>query len=82
MLMVKGVIDEFVLFLVDEGQLKIEIVGYVNVENWSFEDIYYMNFEDYLWENFDLNIVEEKFGKDQFEVLYEENGQLYYFWVQ
>jgi hypothetical protein len=82
MLTAKGATDEPALFLADEGQSKIEIAGYANAENWSLEDIYYMNFEDYLRENPDLNIVEEKFGKDQFEVLYEENGQLHYFRVQ
>jgi hypothetical protein len=82
MLTAKGAANEPALFVADEGQTKIEIAGYANAENWSLEDIYYMNFEDYLRENPDLNIVEEKFGKDQFEVLYEENGQLHYFRVQ
>ncbi len=82
MLTAKGATDEPALFVADEGQTKIEIAGYANTAHWSLEDIYYMNFEDYLRENPDLNIVEEKFGKDQFEVLYEENGQLHYFRVQ
>jgi hypothetical protein len=82
MLTAKGAANEPALFVADEGQAKIEIAGYANAEHWSLEDIYYMNFEDDLRQNPDLNIVEEKFGEDQFEVLYEEKGQLHYFRVQ
>ncbi len=82
MLAAKGATDEPALFVADEGQTKIEIAGHANTAHWSLEDIYYMNFEDYLRQNPDLNIIEEKFGESQFEVLYEENGQLHYFRVQ
>lgn len=82
MLTAKGATDEPALFVADEGQTKIEIAGHANTAHWSLEDIYYMNFEDYLRQNPDLNIIEEKFGESQFEVLYEENGQLHYFRVQ
>ena len=82
MLTAKGATDEPALFVADEGQTKIEIAGHANAAHWSLEDIYYMNFEDYLRQNPDLNIIEEKFGESQFEVLYEENGQLHYFRVQ
>ncbi|MEQ8705545.1 MAG: hypothetical protein RIC19_16580 [Phaeodactylibacter sp.] len=82
MLTAKGAADEPALFVADQGQTKIEIAGYANADNWSLEDIYYMNFEDDLRQNPDLNIIEEKFGEDQFEVLYEENDQLHYFRVQ
>ena len=82
MLTAKGATDEPALFVADEGQTKIEIAGHANTAHWSLEDIYYMNFEDYLRQNPDLNIIEEKFWESQFEVLYEENGQLHYFRVQ
>ena len=82
MLASKGEATETKLFIAHDGQHKVTVAGYSNEENWSLEDIYYMNFEDHLALNADLEIIEEAFTDDQFEVLYKENEQLHFFRVQ
>jgi hypothetical protein len=82
MLTAKGGVAEPVRFVADEGRAHVEIMGHSNPDQWSLEDIYYMNFEDLLRQNPDLDILEEAFTEDQFEVLYQEKGQLHFFRVQ
>lgn len=82
MLTAKGGVAEPVRFVANEGQAQVEIRGHSNPDQWSLEDIYYMNFEDLLRQNPDLDILEEAFTEDQFEVLYQEKGQLHFFRVQ
>jgi len=61
-----------------DDALKLTVKGYEKPEGWSLEDIYYMTFEDKLRRNPDLEIVNETFGKETFELLYQENEQLHY----
>ncbi len=79
MLTAKGEADAPALFVSRAGQAQIEISGHYNTDNWSLEDIYYFNFEDHLRRNADLEILEETFEQEAFEVLYQEDGQLHYF---
>lgn len=81
MLTAKGQAKAPVRFVSGQGQVQVEIAGYNNTESWSLEDIYYLNFEDQLRENPDLEILEENFTKDGFELLYQEKGQLHFFRV-
>lgn len=79
MLTAKGGAQAPALFVSEASQAQVEVSGHSNTDNWSLEDIYYFNFEDHLRRNADLEILEETFEEDAFEVLYQEDGQLHYF---
>ncbi|NBC07716.1 MAG: hypothetical protein GVY26_11040 [Bacteroidetes bacterium] len=70
--------EAFATFASADNALQLTVKGYEKPEGWSLEDIYYMTFEDKLRRNPDLEIVNETFGKQGFELLYQENEQLHY----
>lgn len=70
--------EAFATFSSADDAFKLTVKGYEKPEGWSLEDIYYMTFEDKLRRNPDLEIVNETFEEQAFELLYQENEQLHY----